>query len=172
MNAWSRCQLTSASLFHWEGPASPCCRWTVCWPGWLSSKPSGYCSTKWLSSLFLSHKSRGIVNDVTATRYLSICFLCPSTWPNRACLSDSLSCSRAICSKSWRQNITGYLVRALAQVKCSEWDSLTFLTWIRNRRLWKLFFTSALSSDSLLWGPVHSLTSCMRQRDVMCFLHL
>lgn len=34
-----------------------------------------------------------------------------------------------------------------------------FLTWIRNLRLWKFFFTSAFSSVSLLWGPVHSLIS-------------
>lgn len=63
---------------------------------------------------------------------LSICFLCPSTWVRIVCLFDSLSCSIAICSKSW----------------------------ILNLRLWKFFFTSAFSSVSLLWGPVHRLMSC------------
>lgn len=224
-------------------------------------------------------------------RYLSICFLWPSTWTIIACFSDSLSCSRAICSKSCERNKTAQTISepcvTIKQSACSVtfvqitartiyrradigrtqmyrlsvyswscmcrienvfqrlqkmcfsnlqllnsypnlllhctnvildnkvWTSSLFphicqkcliithfrahckklqisadtlmssfftalhlaskieyqrgasrdisqialLTWIRNLRLWKLFFTSAFSSVSLLWGPVQSVMS-------------
>lgn len=95
--------------------------------------------------------------------YLSICFLCPSTWLIIACLSDSLSCSMAICSKSCQGKKMAkkriFFLAIYFHGVLSRLHEKAFLTWIRNLRLWKFFFTSAFSSVSLLWGPVHSLIS-------------
>lgn len=43
---------------------------------------------------------RGPVNSISCPAYLSICFLWFSTSCSKACFSDSLSCSLAICSSS------------------------------------------------------------------------
>lgn len=97
--------------------------------------------------------------------YLSICFLCPSTWLIRACFSDSLSCSIAICSKSCQRgtNILSALDHSRGKVNARPIEAFcrvcTVLTWIRNLSLWKLFFTSAFSSVSLFLGPLYSVMS-------------
>lgn len=45
-------------------------------------------------------RHRGPINSISHPAYLSICFLWFSTSCSKACFSDSLSCSLAICSSS------------------------------------------------------------------------
>lgn len=119
---------------------------------------------------FIHNKSHGMVNNVIKKDFTSAFVFCvpPPDWSKPACLTLCPAPEPSALNpeeKTVYQQFSGTCIivklRAVSKILwCLKKNSQAiFLTWIRNRRLWKLFFTSVFSSVSLLWGPVHSLIS-------------